>query len=207
MAALSQENTYSFSSVVYIIDDDDLILWTLKELLTSIGAEVKAFTSAKEFLDSYRPTPCECVISDIRMPEISGLQIQRTLIAQGFPPPIIFITSYSEISAAVETMKHGAFDFIEKPINGHVLLEKVQAALLKSRELHTQRMASKTKDARLSLLTPKERKIIDRVIQGFSSKDISAALSISIRTVENHRSRIMEKLHVNSTVELVKLFL
>ncbi len=205
MASLSQEKNYP--SVVYMIDDDDLILWTLNELLTSIGAEVKSFTAAKDFLDSYRPTPCECVISDIRMPEISGLQIQRALIAKGFPPPIIFITSYSEISAAVEAMKHGAFDFIEKPVNGHILLEKVQSALLKSRELHTQRMASRAKDARMSLLTPQERKIVDCVIQGLSSKDISTALSISIRTVENHRSRIMEKLHVGSTVELVKIFL
>jgi FixJ family two-component response regulator len=195
------------ASVVYIVDDDDIILWTLKELVQSIGARVHTFASAKEFLASYAPSPCECVISDVRMPEIGGLQVQRMLMNTGAPPPIIFITSHSEISAAVEAMKAGAFDFVEKPVNGHVLIEKVQAALLHSRKLYRDRLNQSSKQARMDLLTPKEREIVDFVVQGQSSKEIATILDISVRTVENHRARIMEKLHIASAVDLVKMFI
>jgi FixJ family two-component response regulator len=205
MAALMSVSKTS-SSVVYIVDDDDIILWTLKELLQSIGARVHTFTSAKEFLAFYSPSACECVITDVRMPDIGGLQVQRLLLTTGAPPPIIFITSHSEISAAVEAMKAGAFDFVEKPVNGHVLLEKVQAALEHSRRLHQQRLSQSSRQARMDLLTPKERDIVERVIQGQSSREIAAALALSVRTVENHRARVMDKLHITSAVELVKLF-
>ena len=205
MAALMSVSKLS-SATVYIVDDDDIILWTLKELVQSIGARVLTFTSAKEFLAAYSPSPCECVISDVRMPEIGGLQVQRLLMSTGAPPPIIFITSHSEISAAVEAMKAGAFDFVEKPVNGHLLIEKVQAALAHSRTLHKERLNQSSKQARLDLLTPKERSIVDLVIQGQSSREIATALDISVRTVENHRARIMDKLHIASAVELVKLF-
>lgn len=193
--------------VVYIVDDDDIILWTLKELVQSIGAHVHTFTSAKEFLAAYSPSPCECVITDVRMPEIGGLQVQRLLLTTGAPPPIIFITSHSEVSAAVEAMKAGAFDFIEKPVNGHLLIEKVQAALTHSKTLHRERLSQSSKKARMELLTPKEREIVDLVVQGQSSREIATHLDISVRTVENHRARIMDKLHIASAVELVKLFM
>jgi two-component system response regulator FixJ len=199
--------TKTATSVVYIVDDDDIILWTLKELVESIGARVHTFTSAKEFLATYSPSPCECVITDVRMPEIGGLQVQRLLLTTGSPPPIIFITSHSEISAAVEAMKAGAFDFVEKPVNGHVLIEKVQAALTHSRTIHRERLQQSSKQARMDLLTPKEREIVDLVVQGQSSREIASALDISVRTVENHRARIMDKLHISSAVELVKLFM
>jgi two-component system response regulator FixJ len=206
MAALMSV-TKTATSVVYIVDDDDIILWTLKELVESIGARVHTFTSAKEFLATYSPSPCECVITDVRMPEIGGLQVQRLLLTTGSPPPIIFITSHSEISAAVEAMKAGAYDFVEKPVNGHVLIEKVQAALTHSRTLHRERLQQSSKQARMDLLTPKEREIVDLVVQGQSSREIASALDISVRTVENHRARIMDKLHISSAVELVKLFM
>ncbi len=205
MAALMSV-TNTTSAVVYIVDDDDIILWTLKELVQSIGARVHTFTSAKEFLAFYSPSPCECVITDVRMPEIGGLQVQRLLMTTGAPPPIIFITSHSEISAAVEAMKAGAFDFVEKPVNGHLLIEKVQAALVHSRSLHRERLKQSSQQARLDLLTPKEREIVDLVVQGQSSREIAISLDISVRTVENHRARIMDKLHIASAVELVKLF-
>lgn len=205
MAALMSVEKIS-SAVVYIVDDDEIILWTLKELVQSIGARVLTYASAKEFLAAYSPSPCECVISDVRMPDIGGLQVQRLLMSKGAPPPIIFVTSHSEISAAVEAMKAGAFDFVEKPVNGHLLIEKVQAALSHSRVLHKERLNQSCRQARLDLLTPKERAIVDLVIQGQSSREIASALDISVRTVENHRARIMDKLHITSAVELVKLF-
>jgi FixJ family two-component response regulator len=204
---LSKSNSqYVTDAVVYILDDDDLSLWTLQNIVESIGIKVVTYHSAKDFLKDYRPYPCECVVSDVRMPEIGGLQLQRQLISAGSPPPIIFVTSHSEISAAVEAMRSGAFDFIEKPVNGHLLIEKIQNALAHSRDLHKERMANSARQARLALLTPKEKEIIDLVVQGKSSREIASAFDLSVRTVENHRARIMEKLHISSAVELVKMF-
>jgi two-component system, LuxR family, response regulator FixJ len=204
---LSKSNPQFISDAhVHILDDDEISLWTLQNILESVGAKITTYRSAQEFLKEYRPSPCECVVSDVRMPEISGLQLQKQLISAGSPPPIIFVTGHSEISAAVEAMRAGAFDFIEKPVNGHLLIEKTQNALAYSRELHKMRMSESTRQARLSLLTPKEKEIVERVVQGQSSREIASTLDISVRTVENHRARIMEKLHISSAVELVKLF-
>ena len=197
----------TLAPVIYIVDDDDIILWMFRECLQGIGAEFRTFASAKAFLDSYSPSPCECLITDLRMPEIGGLEVQRQLLAKGASLPIIFVSGYPEVSAAVEAIKAGAFDFMEKPVNGGVLREKVQSALVRSRELHAERLARATREARIALLTPKEQEVVRMVVDGKSSREISEQLAISVRTVENHRARIMEKLHVDSAMELVKLFL
>jgi FixJ family two-component response regulator len=193
--------------VVYVIDDDDIILWTYQELLQGIGAEFQTFGSARAFLDVYRPRPCECLVCDVRMPEIGGLEVQRALLDKGSHLPIIFVSGYPEVHSAVEAIKKGAFDFLEKPVHGSVLLEKVQGALARSRELYAERLERVARDARLSLLTPKERRVAELVVAGKSSPKIAEELGISVRTVENHRARLMQKLHVDSTVDLVKLFL
>ena len=194
-------------SVVYIIDDDEIVLWMFQEFLNGIGAEFRTFSSAAAFLEIYRPGPCECLICDVRMPEIGGLQVQRELLEQGSHLPIIFVSGYPEVHSAVEAIKKGAFDFLEKPVNGSLLREKAQAALARSRELHAARLQRITREARLAMLTPKERQVAELVVAGKSSPRIAEELEISVRTVENHRARLMEKLHVTSTVDLVKLFL
>jgi len=192
----------------HIIDDDDILLELMQELVSSIGVACKTFQSPQKFLQSYTPGACECVISDIRMPELGGLGLQRELQNRHLiPPPVIFVTGYADVSVAVEGMKQGAFDFIEKPIDGHRFLEKVQAALALSRNLHSQRMQQAARNARMALLTPKEREIVEQVLEGLSSRDIADQLSLSVRTVENHRKHIMDKLRVKSAVELIKLFL
>lgn len=195
------------AAVVYVLDDDDIILWMFQELLQGIGVECRPYQTAQAFLRDYRPGPCECLVSDLRMPEIGGLEVQRQLLAKGPTLPIIFVSGYAEISSAVEALKHGAFDFLQKPVNGALLVEKVQAALARSRELHAARVEQAAREARLALLTDKERQICRLVVAGRSSREIADALDISSRTVENHRARIMEKLHAASTVDLVKLFL
>lgn len=193
--------------VVYIIDDDDIVLWMFQEMLQGIGAEFRTFASARAFLDAYRPGPHECLVCDLRMPEIGGLEVQRRLLAQGDCLPIIFVSGYPEVQAAVEAVKKGAFDFLEKPVSGALLLDKVQGALARSRELHAARLERAAREARIALLTPKERQIAELVVSGMTSPRIAELLEISVRTVENHRARILEKLHLVSTVELVKLFL
>ena len=194
-------------AIVYIIDDDDIILWMFQEFLQGIGAAFQTFSSARAFLDAYVPGPCECLICDVRMPEMGGLQVQRELLDRGNDLPIIFVSGYPEVHSAVEAIKRGAFDFLEKPVNGSLLVEKVQEALARSRDIHAERLRREARDARLALLTPKERQVAALVVEGKSSPKIAEQLGISVRTVENHRARLMEKLHVESTVDLVKLFL
>ncbi|MFT3733788.1 MAG: response regulator [Rhodocyclaceae bacterium] len=197
----------SATPVIYIVDDDDIVLWMYRELLQGIGAETRTFASARQFLDSYIPAPCECLIADLRMPEVGGLEVQRQLTLKGASLPIIFVSGYPEVSAAVEAIKQGAFDFLEKPVQGSLLRDKVQNALARSRELHADRLARAARDARLALLTPKEREIAELVVSGKSSREVSDQLGISPRTVENHRARIMAKLHVESAVEMARLFI
>ena len=193
--------------VVYIIDDDDIVLWMFQEMLQGIGAEFRTFASARAFLDAYRPGPHECLVCDLRMPEIDGIGLQKKLEAMKATLPIIFLTGFAEVSIAVEAMKNGAFDFIEKPFSAQALLGKIQSALDCSKERHVKALEHQAITARMELLTPRERDVIDHVVAGRSSREISERLDISVRTVENHRARILEKLHVESTVDLVRLFI
>ena len=194
-------------STVYLVDDDFAVLRLLQALVASIGVEGHAFSSAKGFLSTYRPTPCECLVCDIRMPDLDGIELQKQLKARNVTMPIIFLTGFAEVSIAVEAMKHGAFDFIEKPFSAQALLSKIQSALDMSKIRYSQWLETQAIKARIELLTPRERSVIHHVVAGNSSREISGLLGISVRTVENHRTRIMDKLHVESIVDLVKLFL
>ena len=193
--------------IVYIIDDDDIALWMFREFLGGIGADIRTFSSARTFLGAYHPGPHECLVCDLRMPEIGGLEVQRQLLEKGCRLPIILVSGYPEVHSAVEAIKKGAIDFLEKPVDGKLLVDKVQSALIRSRQLHAEEMLRAAREERLSSLTPKERQIAELVITGRSSPKIAEDLDISVRTVENHRARLMEKLDVTCAVELVRLFL
>ena len=197
----------SIRPVIHVIDDDDIVLWLFKELLKGIDAEIRTFISAQAFLNSYQPAPCECLLCDLRMPEMDGLAVQQRLLDKGSFLPVILVSGYADVPCAVKAIQKGAFDFLEKPVDGALLVAKVQNALARSRQLHAEHLARVTREARLALLTPKEREIAERVIAGKSSPRIAEELDISVRTVENHRARLMEKLHVESVAELVRLFL
>lgn len=195
------------SPIVYIVDDDSMMLEILGTLIETIGARTINFNNAESFLQEYRQGPCECIVSDMRMPGVSGLQLHKQLQnLYPFPPPLILVTGFAEVAAAVEAMKQGVFDFVEKPVNGHQFVEKVQAALNLSRELHDKRMRRATREARLALLTTKEKEILDAVLRGLSSREIAEQQTLSVRTVENHRAHIMSKLRVKSAVELIREF-
>lgn len=196
------------TAIAYLIDDDSITLELMSGIIEPIGVEVICFNNAESFLAAYSPRPCECVISDMRMPGVSGLQLHKVLQQRyPVPPPLIIVTGYAEVSAAVEAMKQGAFDFVEKPINGHQFLEKLQSALSLSRELHQKRLELSAREARIALLTPKEQEVLSAVLEGLPSKEIAQKLNLSVRTVENHRARIMEKLRVNSAIELMRDFM
>ncbi|WP_153110955.1 response regulator transcription factor [Propionivibrio limicola] len=200
-------NNKESSRTVYVVDDDPTMRKLLKVMVATIGIDAQTFGLAREFLSAYRPMPCECLLCDIRMPEIDGMELQRLLATMNATLPIIFLTGFAEVQMAVEAMKLGAFDFIEKPFSAQALLGKIQSALEASRVLHAERLKNEAVNARKELLTPRERSVVEQVVDGKSSREISELLGLSVRTVENHRTRIMEKLHVDSTVDLIKLFL
>jgi FixJ family two-component response regulator len=193
-------------AVIHIIDDDDVALWMFGELLQGVGARIKTFGSAREFFEGYRASPCECLICDLRMPEISGLDVQQRLLDRGSHLPIILVSGYADVPDAVEAIKKGAFDFLEKPVDGALLVAKTRSALEHSLRLQEEYLARMAREARLALLTTKERQIAELVAAGKSSPKIAQELDLSVRTVENHRARLMEKLHVESLAGLVRLF-
>jgi FixJ family two-component response regulator len=195
------------AGTVYVVDDDPAVLRMLEAMIATLGVKVRAFTSARLFLDEYLPAPVECLVCDLRMPDIDGIELQKRLKAIGAPLPMIFLTGFAEVSVAVEAMRQGALDFLEKPFSAQALLGKVQSGLDRSKHQHAQWREDQARQARVALLTPRERVIAGLVVDARSSREISEMLHLSVRTVENHRTRIMEKLHAESTVELVKLFL
>ncbi len=195
------------TGTVYVVDDDPTVLRMLEAMIATLGVEVRAFASAREFLDEYHPAPLECLVCDLRMPDIDGVELQKRLKAIGAPLPMIFLTGFAEVSVAVEAMRQGALDFLEKPFSAQALLAKITAGLASSESQHTRWREDQARQARTALLSPRELTIARLVVAARSSREIADLLHLSVRTVENHRTRIMEKLHVESTVELVKLFL
>jgi two-component system, LuxR family, response regulator FixJ len=193
----------SSSPVVHIVDDQPAMLRMVAELIESVSLKAATYDSARAFLDDYFPRPTECLISDVRMPETGGLEFIRIVRERGYTLPIIFITGYAEVGTAVKAMKAGAFDYVEKPFAHQAFLDKVNRALSESEALYHRGAQRKAREARLALLTPAENKVLSLVAEGKSSKEISEIFSISPRTVDNHRGRIMEKLHVGSAVEMV----
>lgn len=199
-------NTKAPLRIVHLVDDDASVLKLLQAMVATIGVEARVFSSAQSFLAAYRPSVHECLVCDIRMPGVDGMELQRQLLATGATIPIIFLTGFAEVGIAVEAMKHGAFDFLEKPFSAQALLTKIKAALDSSQQRYAQWLERQAIEARIALLTERERAVIAQVVAGKSSREISELFGISVRTVENHRIRIKEKLHVVSTVDLVKLF-
>ncbi len=191
--------------IVYIIDDDDIILWMFQEFLQGIGAEIRTFSSARDFLKAYRPGPNECLVCDLRMPEMGGLEVQRMLLENGSYLPIILVSGYPEVHSAVEAIKKGAFDFLEKPFDDNALVDVVIRAMESDARRLANQETQATVSGRLAQLTPREHEVMHLVLAGKFNKVIADELNISMRTVEVHRSRVFEKMGVRSAVELAQL--
>ena len=190
---------------VYVVDDDDAVRDSLEELLASVGIDAESFSSAQEFLDFYTPTMQGCIILDIRMPGMSGLDMQKKLIEYESALSIIFITGHGDVPMAVEAMKCGATEFIQKPFRDQELLDCIQIALETSQGEHQRRERIRIVNERLDKLTDREREVLGGIVRGDANKVIAIELDISQRTVENHRAKIMEKMQAKSTTALVKL--
>ena len=192
---------------VYIVEDDEAVRDSLSLLLQSEGLAVSAYDRASRFLEDWRPDMAGCVVLDIRMPEMDGMQLQEALVERGSDLPIIFVTGHGDVPLAVEAMRKGAVDFIEKPYHEEQLLEKIRSALSQNAEQRQIREEKQVILDRLAELTPREREIMDRMIAGQANKVIAIELNISQRTVEIHRSRVMHKMGTHSLAQLVRMVL
>jgi len=190
---------------IYVVDDDDAVRDSLALLLESAGLRVEAFAGAAEVLARCREERPACVVTDVRMPEIDGLELQRRLAELCARLPVIVITGHADVPLAVEAMKAGAVDFIEKPFSDDVILSSIEAALMRSQRSGGAGVVSGEIADRLTRLTPRERDVFQQLIVGHPNKVIAYNLGISARTVEIHRARVMEKMQVRSLPELVRL--
>lgn len=186
---------------VYVVDDDEAVRDALGMLFRTAGLRVETFASASDFLRQARPCPPACLVLDIRMPGMSGVALQEHLAGRGERLPILFVTGHGDIPMAVEAMKKGAYDFIEKPFDDHRLLCQVLDAL---EERSAGGRPSAATAERLAQLSEREREVLERVLAGRSSREIAGELFISVKTVEFHRGRIMQKLGVRSAAELFR---
>ncbi|MCG8414677.1 MAG: response regulator [Pseudomonadales bacterium] len=189
---------------VYIVDDDEAVRDSLEMLMKSVGLNAKSFESAIEFLSDIDVDASGCLVLDIRMPLMSGLELQDELISRGSILPIVFISGHGDIPMAVKAVKKGAIDFISKPFHDQELLDSVQRALREGDDLRGSQIAKKEITDNLEKLSPREKQVLDLMVDGAANKVIASELEISQRTVEVHRASVMDKMNANSLAQLVK---
>lgn len=190
---------------IFVVDDDEGVRNSIRFLLKSVGLATRTLSSASEFLETHKPGQPGCLVLDVRMPGMSGLELQQQLNLRGAIIPVIFITGHGDIPMAVEAMQHGAFDFLQKPFRDQDLIDRIQRAL--ERDAHN-RAALAQHDrirARFESLTPREQEVLSLMTSGKPNKVIAGELGVSQRTVEIHRARVMEKTAAGSLAELVRM--
>ena len=192
---------------VYVVDDDEAVRDSVQWLLEGQDFRVRCFESAEVFLARYDPREVACLIVDIRMDGMSGLELQDRLLERKSPLPIAFITGHGDVPLAVDTMKKGAMDFIQKPFKEDQLVPLVERMLEQARALFTEHQQAASRDALLAKLTGREAQVLERIVAGRLNKQIADDLGISIKTVEAHRANIMEKLNANTVADLLKIAL
>jgi len=190
---------------VFIVDDDEAVRNSLRLLLKSVGLAAVALPTAQEFLSKYDPRQPGCLILDVRMPGMSGLELQEQLNVRGAMIPVIFITGHGDIPMAVEAMQQGAFDFLQKPFRDQDLIDRIQRALTKDQTNRAELNEKSRVREHLQTLTPREREVLNLVTSGKPNKIMAADLGVSQRTVEIHRARVMEKMHASSLAQLVRM--
>ena len=193
------------NSKVYIVDDDDAVRDSLRWLVESVGLKVETFASANEFLEVCDSSFSGCLVSDVRMQGLSGLELQEQLNLKDIKLPIIFITGFGDIQMAVHAMQAGAVDFITKPFNDQELLDRIQHAIEKGEQAWEQQVHSNLIKSRYDLLTPREKEVMAKVVKGKLNKVIAADLNVSNKTVEAHRAKVMEKMQAANLAQLIRM--
>ena len=192
---------------VYVVDDDEGVRDSLQWLLEGKDYRVRCYDSAENFLSRYDPREVACLIVDIRMGGMTGLELQDRLVERNSPLPIVFITGHGDVPMAVDTMKKGAMDFIQKPFQEEALVNLVERMLDQAKDAFSEHQHSASRDALLAKLTSREAQVLERIVAGRLNKQIADDLGISIKTVEAHRANIMEKLNANTVADLLKIAL
>lgn len=190
---------------VFVVDDDAAVRRFLRGLIASVGLRVEDYASAAEFLADFETGTPGCLLLDIRMPGMSGLELQRELTDRSVMLPIIILTGHADVQVAVHAMKAGAIDFIEKPFNNEFLLNRIQTAVATSLDNYDTHVKQAAIKYRIDHLTPREHQVLDLVVAGETNKCIAHSLDISEKTVEIHRAKVMEKMQTKSLAELVRM--
>ena len=194
-------------ATVFLVDDDASVRDSLALLLSLKGLRTQVFASAEAFLETYRPEWRGCVLTDLRMPGLSGLDLLRELSNRGARVPVVVLTAHGDVQTTRAAMKGGAFDFLEKPVDDAVLLDVLGNAIREDRDRHASATAGDAARSLLERLTPREREVLELLTQGLPQRDIAARLDISPRTVEVYKARMMEKLQTRSLAEAIRLTL
>lgn len=190
---------------VYVVDDDQAVRDSLRWLIESVGLNVTTFSNGQELLENFNEPDISCLVLDVRMPGISGLDLQQRLKNLNSKVPVIIVTGHADVPMAIQAMKAGAFDFIEKPYSDQLLLERIQCAIEQDDCFKKQQAINNEINERIDTLTPREREVMGLVVGGHSNKSIAKELGVSIKTVEVHRGNLMSKMKAQSLSELVRL--
>jgi FixJ family two-component response regulator len=191
--------------IVFIVDDDQAVRDSLRWVIEAAGFKVKVYPSAESFLQELDSDQPGCLVLDVRMPEMDGLQLQKSLLAENHLLPIIFVSAHGSVPDAVGALREGAIDFLTKPFDNEVLLERIQSSIELDRKRREARQQQESIGARMAKLTLRERQVLELIVMGKPNKIVAAELGISTKTVEIHRSRVMEKLAARNLAELIHL--
>ena len=191
---------------VFIVDDDEAVRRSIEWLVGSVGLKAETFASATAFLEAFDPDRPGCLIVDMRMAEVSGLELQEQLVERGSTLPVIVMTAFGDVRTAVRAMKHGAIDFIEKPFNEQQVLELIQNSIAEDAARRQREGEDRQVGEALRRLTPREREVLGFVVEGYSNKEIAREMGIVPKTVEVHRARVMEKMEARSLADLVRKY-
>jgi FixJ family two-component response regulator len=195
----------SRAATVFVVDDDDALRESLVLMLESRGFQVQAFASGQAFLQGTTADAAGCLVLDMRMPEMSGLELQEAMLRHGYQLPILFLSAFADIPSTVHAIKGGAVDFLEKPVEMDVLIQHIRQALAADRQRRRQRRAEQQIRSRYEQLTPRQRDVMGLATKGLSNKEIAEALGISSRTVENHRALLMERMEADNLAVLCQM--
>ena len=191
--------------IVFVVDDESAVGVSVKRLLHSVGIEARLFTSATEFLRTKRPDAPGCIVLDVRLPDLSGLDLQQELAKANVDLPVIFVTGHADIPMTVRAMKAGAVEFLTKPFREQELLEAVQRAISRHRQTRDQRASMRVLQSRYELLTPREREVYPLVASGLLNKQVAAELNASEKTIKVHRGQLMQKMEAHSLSDLIRM--
>ena len=194
----------SMAPSVSVVDDDLSVLKATSRVLRAAGLEVREFARARDYLDGYDPAAPGCLVLDLAMPDLSGLEVQQALVARGGEPAIVFLSGHADVPASVEAMKGGAVEFLTKPVDAKALVEAVRVAFDRDRACREARRGREEVAARLATLTPREAQVLRAVVSGKPNKQIAQELGAAEKTIKVHRGRVMEKMQVRSLAALVQ---